>query len=263
MPNTAERIAALKNRVDRGGVGKKGGVGVSGSGEKNPTKEINDLRSDTKVKKTATTAVKKDAKDRAKPKAKPRAKSKRKARPGSKAALSYGQRAFVDLYVGGPDAIRGNGTACYRFLHPRANESTCATEACKYLILPKIKKYLDEKAQLLSEKTTMNAARVLEESIQMLAMAKGLLPQIHEFVVTVKNAETGADEQVIAKNELCVTNLAMMAKAIELIGRNVGVRAFEDSVNVNHTGDLERMLNDRGKALEAGARERMKLVSND
>ena len=52
-----------------------------------------------------------------------------------------------------------------------------------------------------------------------------------------------------------------MGKAIEMIGRNVAVRAFEDSVAINHTHDLERMLNDRGKALEAGARERMKLVS--
>ena len=58
----------------------------------------------------------------------------------------------------------------------------------------------------------------------------------------------------------------MMGKAIELIGRNVAARAFRESLEVNHTGDLEKMLNERGKELEEGARKRMErlaLVTTD
>ena len=96
----------------------------------------------------------------------------------------------------------------------------------------------------------------------MLEMAKGMLPQVHEFMVSKENEES-TKEYTKIRNELCNTNLAMMGKALELIGRNVAVRAFRDSLEVNHTENLEKMLNDRGKALEAGARERMKLVTDN
>ncbi len=150
-------------------------------------------------------------------------------------------------------------------MHPRASLSTCQVEGSKCLKKPMVAKYLAAKAQLVTEKTNMNAARVLEESVEMLEMAKGKQPQVHEFMVSKENEE-GTKEYTKIRNELCNTNLAMMGKALELIGRNVAVRAFEDSVAINHTHDLERMLNDRGKELEEGARKRMErlaLVTTD
>ena len=67
----------------------------------------------------------------------------------------------------------------------------------------------------------------------------------------------------IRRYSMPVYNPQAVAKALELIGRNVAVRAFQDSLEVNHTSNLEEMLNKRGKALEAGARERMKLVTDN
>jgi hypothetical protein len=48
-------------------------------------------------------------------------KSKRVKTGGRKKAteINLKQREFVDLYIGGPDELRGNATACYRHLHPR------------------------------------------------------------------------------------------------------------------------------------------------
>ncbi len=128
-----------------------------------------------------------------------------------------------------------------------------------------IQEYLNAKANRIQKKPDFNAARLLEESIQMLEMAKGLLPQINEYMTTVTNVD-GEVEHIKGRNELCTTNLAMVGKAIELIGRNLAVRAFRDSLEVNHTHDLERMLNERGKELEEGARKRMEklaLVTTD
>ena len=43
----------------------------------------------------------------------------------------------------------------------------------------------------------------------MLEMAKGMQPQVHEFMVSKENDE-GVKEYTKIRNELCNTNLAMM-----------------------------------------------------
>ena len=82
-------------------------------------------------------------------------KPKRVKTGGRKKAteINLKQREFVDLYMGGPDELRGNATACYRHLHPRASLSTCKTEGSKCLTNPHVKQYLAAKAQLVTEKT--------------------------------------------------------------------------------------------------------------
>ncbi len=57
-------------------------------------------------------------------------KPKRVKTGGRKKAteINLKQREFVDIYMGGRDELRGNATACYRHLHPRASLSTCQVE---------------------------------------------------------------------------------------------------------------------------------------
>ena len=67
-----------------------------------------------------------------------------KTRTSSKrGVISLKERQFADLYMGGPDHLRGNAAACYRELHPRCKPSTAETEGPKTLRKPQVKGYLE------------------------------------------------------------------------------------------------------------------------
>ena len=52
------------------------------------------------------------------------------------------------------------------------------------------------------------------------------------------------------------TDLSMAIRALDLIGRNRAVLAFQNNVEVNHTHYLEEVLNERMKKVEAAAKAR-------
>jgi hypothetical protein len=59
-------------------------------------------------------------------------------------------------------------------------------------------------------------------------------------------------------------NPSGVKSALELIGKNIGVQAFQENVNVDHTSHIEKLLNERSKAVEAAAAKRqLALVKND
>ena len=171
--------------------------------------------------------------------------------------LSLKDRLFADNYMGGLDNLRGNAARCYKHVHPRCKDSTASTEGPKILKKPHVVAYLREKADRIQKETDINAKWVLDESLRSLAIAFGDQPGIFESVV-----KTDSGEFLKVRHELCQTNLAAVNKALEVIGKNVNVQAFQDSVEVKHV-DHESILNRRIKKIEAQAKYPPKLAASD
>ncbi|MDH3636730.1 MAG: terminase small subunit [Gammaproteobacteria bacterium] len=146
--------------------------------------------------------------------------------------LSARDREFADNFFGGPDEVRGNATACYRHLHPKAKITTCQVEGSKILSKPMVALYLESRRVELTKSTGINAEYVLRQSVRYLEIAFGDRPAPEGF------------------------NAMGVKAALELIGKNTGVKAFQDSIEIGHTFKLEQMLNDRIKAIEVAADQR-------
>ena len=146
--------------------------------------------------------------------------------------LSAKDHKFADNYFGGPDDLRGNATACYRDLHPRAKDNTCQVEGSKLLSKPMVAKYLQSRREKLTEITGINAEYVLRQSIRYLEIAIGDRPAPENF------------------------NHAGVKAALELIGRHTQIQAFRDTIEHTHTHVLEQRLAARSKAIEQAATNR-------
>ena len=115
----------------------------------------------------------------------------------------------------------------------------------------------------VQEKTTIDAAWVLNQSVRLYKMATGETPSVQEKLVK----QAGENVNTIyakERNELCSTDLSMAIRALDLIGRNRAVQAFQDSVEIEHVHYLEEILNRRGKAVEEAAEaRRLRLVKDN
>ena len=112
----------------------------------------------------------------------------------------------------------------------------------------------------MQEKIDVTAETALRDAIRLRDIAFGDIPGTYERMV--KDPETGEQIKVIV--QLRQFNPQAVGKAIELIGRNRLVQAFQDSVEVSHTDRLEELLNERTKKVEAAAEaeaRRLRLVT--
>ena len=149
--------------------------------------------------------------------------------PDRKRGITLKDQEFVDLYVGGPDELRGNATACYRCLHPRCAASTAETEGPATLRKPQVQAYLEEKAKRVQELTDINAAYVLNQSVRFLEISFGDKPTPDKF------------------------NAAGIGKALELIGKNVTVQAFKSNLEISENPDLVAILRRQQRIVEERA----------
>ena len=175
--------------------------------------------------------------------------------------ISTKDRKLADLYRGGPEHLIGNAAACYRELHPKCKDSTAETNGPGVLRKAQVKQYLSEKAKILSQKTDMNAQNVLEESIRYLRIAFGDEPGVYEEFIKVEQ-DDGTHITRKESVELRRFNPVAVGKALDVIGKNVNVKAFQDSLEVKHV-DLESILNRRIKKIEAQAKHPPKLAASD
>ena len=172
--------------------------------------------------------------------------------------LSPKDQQFADLYFGGPDDMRGNATACYRQIHPKAKDNTCQVEGSKTLSKPMVAKYLESKREELTEKTGVNAEYVLRQSIRLYDRAMGDEPVPDETTIET-NPETG--QEVVIKTERRDYDPTTARHALQLLGQHKSVQAFSQTVEHNHTHTLENRLAARSKAIEKAAIKRnMELV---
>lgn len=173
--------------------------------------------------------------------------------------LSPKDREFADLYFGGPDDLRGNATACYRAIHPRAKQRTCEVNGSRKLSQAEVVDYLESKREALTVATGINAQWVLEQSVRLYDRCMGDASYPVEYQRT--DPETGI--VTVETYYIRSFNPAGAKAALELIGRNRGIQAFKDNVEVSHTHHLEQALTKRAKAVETAALRKLELVSTE
>ncbi|MCP3669818.1 MAG: hypothetical protein GY814_05195 [Gammaproteobacteria bacterium] len=158
--------------------------------------------------------------------------------------LSAKDQQFADLYFGGPDDVRGNATACYRYLHPRAKDNTCQVEGSKTLSKPIVSDYLQSRRENLTGVTGINAEYVLRQAIRLYKRAMGDEP--FEIDLVTPSGE-------IRTSERREYNPQVAKASLELIGKHTQVQAFQDNVEHTHTHQLERALARAHQNIEAKA----------
>ena len=161
--------------------------------------------------------------------------------------LSAKDRQFADHYFGGAADVRGNATACYHEIHPRAKQRTCEVNGSRKLRQAEVVEYLESMRDKLTETTGINAEYVLRQSIRLYNRAMGDEP-IEVDVVT-----PSGELRTIERREY---NPQVAKAALELIGKHTQVQAFRDNVEHTHTHRLEHRLAAKSKAVEKAALER-------
>ena len=162
--------------------------------------------------------------------------------PVMKNIISQKDRQFADLYFGGSDDCRGNAARCYKRIHPQCRDSTAETNGPRLLRKAQVRAYLDTKIQKQREETEINAQWVLEQSVHFYDMCMGDIP----VPVTTFNT----DGEPVTRYVRQFSQQGAKG-ALELIGKNIGVQAFQQTAEVTHIHKLEEMLSRRTKALEA------------
>ena len=146
-------------------------------------------------------------------------------------------KEFADVYFGGPDELRGNATACYRYLHPRAKDNSCQVEGSRILSKPMVAQYLQSRRDKLTEVTGVNAEYVLLQAVRYLEISIGDRPAPKNF------------------------NPAGVKAGLDLIGRHAQVQAFRENIQHTHTHRLEQALARKQREIERAALDRsLKLV---
>lgn len=162
-------------------------------------------------------------------------------------SLSNKKRMFADLYVGGPDHLRGNAAKCYKHLHPNCKNSTAETEGPKTLRNPLVQEYLNEKVNRIQKETDINSQWVLDQAVVYFKQCIGELP--HPVSVTVDTPEGKKAVQVMRKS----FNAAGAGRALEIIGKHIAVQAFKERVDAAGNLDLAEIMGRRQKYVEERA----------
>jgi len=163
--------------------------------------------------------------------------------------ISAKDQHFADKYYGGPDNLRGSAKACYKHLHPRCKDSTAATEGPALLRKPQVRAYLEQQGKKITERAEINAQWVLEQSVRLFDRCMG--DEAYPVEYTITDKETGEKSTGTYFNRSF--NAAGARAALELIGRNTGIAAFSDQIEVSHTHYLEQQLAKRSKLIEGRA----------
>jgi hypothetical protein len=161
--------------------------------------------------------------------------------------LSAKDQQFADHYFGGAADVRGNATACYHEIHPRAKQRTCEVNGSRKLRQAEVREYLGSKREKLTEITGINAEYVLRQSIRLYNRAMG------DESIEIDVVASSGELKTIERREY---NPAIARQALELIGRHTQVQAFRDTIEHSHTHRLEQRLAAKSKAVEKAALER-------
>ncbi|MCP4331654.1 MAG: hypothetical protein GY785_03270 [Gammaproteobacteria bacterium] len=165
--------------------------------------------------------------------------------------LSVKDQEFADLYFGGHDAVRGNATACYRAIHPRAKQRTCEVNGSRKLRQAEVLEYLGSKREKLTEVTGINAEYVLRQAIRLYRRAMGDEPFEVDLVTPSGEIRTSERREY---------NPQVAKATLELIGKHTRVQAFRENIEHTHTHRLERALARKGKQVEDAAARRNAII---
>jgi phage terminase small subunit len=170
--------------------------------------------------------------------------------------LTVRQQSFLGYYLGAEPGLSGNATKSYMAAYG-CSERCAGASGPRLLENVRIKEAIAKHQERLQEKIDVTAETVLRDAIRFRDIAFGDIPGTYERMV--KDPES--DEQIKVIVQLRQFNPQAVGKAIELIGRNRLVQAFQDSVEISHTDRLVELLNERTKKVAAAAEaRRLRLV---
>ncbi len=160
--------------------------------------------------------------------------------------LNLKQLAFVKLYLGGDATVIGNATACYREAYKSPSSAKVIhAMASKLLRQPKIRATIDRATTKAIQAVDWSAQSVLEESIKLYDRCMGY--DYYPVEYTTRDKE---GVRTVHTEQRKSFNSAGARAALELIGRNTAIQAFQDNIEVSHTHYLEQALARRAKVIE-------------
>ncbi len=164
--------------------------------------------------------------------------------------LNFRQRAFVKAYLSDDPITGGNATQSYKKVYgSTCTERSIQTMGSKMLKQPRIAAMLEQAASKAIEEINWNAKKVLEQSVRLYDRCMGDT----SYPVTVEYIDKDTHEPAVSTVQRSDYNPAGARSALELIGRNRGIQAFQDNVEVSHTHYLEQQLTARAKVIEGKA----------
>lgn len=175
-------------------------------------------------------------------------KSTKKAAARKPRKISDRDKIFIDNWLGGADELRGNATACYQNQHPKTARRSCEVSAEKIMRKIEVQEYLQAKLKKVEEKTDINAAYVLQKSAEFLEMCLGNVEVNNDIIITGDNGK-----KVVIEAHAKQFNAPGVGKALELIGKNISVQAFQEKIDISGKLDLGALMAKRQKAVEKKA----------
>ncbi len=159
--------------------------------------------------------------------------------------LTIKQQLFLQHYLGADTSLHGNATQCYLKVY-ECNLKAAESGGARLLQNARVKAYIKEHQKLVQVKTGVDAAWVLKESIRLYHRCMGDEAYPVEYERT--DPETGiVTVETVYRRSFNPTGAKA---ALELIGRNAGIQAFKENIEVSHTHYLEQALARRAKAVE-------------
>ena len=170
--------------------------------------------------------------------------------------LNLKQLAFVRHYLGNDPDLGGNATASYRAAYDtQAKPKTIHSMASTLLRNPLIKARIEAATTKAVEAINWSAETVLAESVRLYDRCMGDADYPVEY--THLDKKTGALVTTINQERSYNPNGARAA--LELIGRNAGIQAFQDNVEVKGSIQLVQALSRRAKVIEGRASQVIEL----
>ncbi len=165
--------------------------------------------------------------------------------------LNQKQQTFLKLYLGDDPTTGGNATQSYKAAYgSTCSERSIQSMGSKMLNHPLVKDRIARAEVKAAKEIDWGVKRVLQESVRLYDRCMG--DDTFPVEYTATNKDTGI---VTAETRQGTSfNPAGARAALELIGRNVGIQAFTETVEVNHTHYLEQQLSKRAKVIEGRAR---------
>lgn len=138
--------------------------------------------------------------------------------------LSALERAVADSFLGAEDRDgnkapeTGNKSRSYMKHYPNAKPATARKRASEMFQKESVKAYVDMRRLQISDKAMVNSISVLQGLITHLRVMQGAIPRV------VSRVEDGEIKEYYVRDY----NDNGVAKAFELIGKNVNVNAFKE-----------------------------------
>lgn len=163
--------------------------------------------------------------------------------------LNHNQLQFVKVYLGTDPITGGNANKSYRFVYgEQLSQQVSQASGAKLLHHPLVEALIRQAETRAIEEIHWNAKKVLEQSVRLYDRCMGDT----DYPVTIDWYDKAGEPHTTTVRRTDY-NPAGARAALELIGRNRGIQAFQENIEVSHTHYLEQQLSARARVIEGKA----------